>query len=277
MITLDFTPGDIAFRLGDALAGIYRFADEFKPHIHPLRTPRGHTLTSASPHDHKHHKALMYALRAEDVNFWEEVATLAAEVPGVEMHTGFDEVISCGREAGFTETLRWAALDGSLASFDETRKVRCRHDPAQRAFVWTWSTKLVALRDLHLVQSQWSHGLADGTKVNYHGLGVRLRRDFGGMTRNHELHLDGAGFREKFQSQMGARPRSVAFIGSIDETWPVERAGVRFEQSVEQGNALYVMEDYIPFMALGPTNLAPLRLTAGEVIMESYTVTVFDI
>lgn len=276
-MTLDFTPGDVVFRLGDSVAGVYRFADEFKPHIHPLRTPRGHTLTSASPHDHKHHKALMYALRAEDVNFWEEVATPPGEVPGVERHVTFADVVSRGPEVGFAETLHWAARDGSRASFDETRRVSCRHEPTLRAFVWSWSTRLVALRDLHLVQSQWSHGLPDGTKVNYHGLGVRLRRDFGGMTRNHELHLDGAVHREKFQSQMGARPRSVAFIGSIDETWPVERAGVRFEQPAGQDNTLYVMEDYIPFMGLGPTNRAPLRLAAGGVIEESYTVTVFDV
>lgn len=277
MMTLDFSPGDVTFRLGDTVAGVYRFADEFKPHIHPLHTPRGHTVTSASPHDHKHHKALMYALRAEDVNFWEEVATLPTEVPGVERHTGFADVVSCGPEVGFSETLRWSAQDGSLESFQEMRRIVCRHDPAQRAFVWSWSTELLALRDLHLVQSQWSHGLPDGTKVNYHGLGIRFRRDFGGMTRNHELHLDGEIHREKFQSQMGERPRSVAFIGSIDETWPVERAGVRFEQPAGQDHTLYVMEDYIPFMGLGPTNRAPLRLQAGEKLAESYTVTVFDL
>ena len=33
----------------------------------------------------------------------------------------------------------------------------------------------------------------------------------------------------------------------------------------------------IPFMGLGPTNRAPLRLIAGEKIAESYTVTVFDL
>ena len=134
MMTLDFSPGDVTFRLGDSVAGVYRFADEFKPHIHPLRTPRGHNVTSASPHDHKHHKALMYALRAEDVNFWEEVPTLPTEVPGVERHTGFADVVSCGPEVGFSETLRWSAQDGSLESFQEIRRIVCGHDPAQRTF-----------------------------------------------------------------------------------------------------------------------------------------------
>lgn len=274
MMTLDFTPGDVTFRSGNIAAGVYRFTDAFKPHIHPLRTPRGHHVTSASPHDHKHHKALMYALRAEDVNFWEETATLPTEVPGIERHQAFDEVTGSGERVGFTESLHWCACDGSLPTFDETRRISCRHDPAARAFVWTWEARLTALRPLHLVQSQWSHGLPDGTKVNYHGLGIRFRRDFGGMTRNHELHVDGAVFKDHFQQQMGARPKEVTFIGSIDETWPVERAGVTFRQ--RQDHTLYVMEDYIPFMGLGPTNRAPLRLDAGAVIEECYEIHVFD-
>jgi hypothetical protein len=275
MMTLNFSLAGVEFRLGETVAGFYRHTDEFKPHIHPLRTPRGHCVTSASPHDHKHHKALMYALRAEDVNFWEEVATLPTEVPGVQRHIDFSEIVSRGSQVRFTEKLHWSAQDGSLPSFDEARKITCLHDPAARAFVWTWATRLTALRPLHLVQSQWSHGLPDGTKVNYHGLGIRFRRDFGGMTRNHELRVDGAVFKEKFQQQMGARPKEVTFIGSLDETWPVERAGVTFQQ--RQDNTLYIMEDYIPFMGLGPTNRAPLKLAAGKTIEESYTVTVFDV
>lgn len=277
MMTLHFSLAGVEFRLGETVAGHYRHTDEFKPHLHPLCTPRGHCVTSASPHDHKHHKALMYALRAEDVNFWEEVVTLPTEVPGIERHVDFSDVVSRGPQVGFTETLCWTAQDGSLPSFDEVRKITCRHDPAARAFVWTWTTQLTALRPLHLVQSQWSHALPDGTKVNYHGLGIRFRRDFGGMTRNHELRVDGAVFKEKFQQQMGARPREVTFIGSLDETWPVERAGVTFQQATGQDNTLYIMEDYIPFMGLGPTNRASMKLAAGQTIEESYTVIVFDV
>jgi len=111
--------------------------------------------------------------------------------------------------------------------------------------------------------------------VNYHGLGVRFRRDFGGLTRNNELHMDGVVFKDNFPQQMGSRPKSVTFIGSLDETWPVERAGVTFHQT--QNHALYVLDDFFPFMSLGPTNEAPLSLVKGNAIEESYTVTVFDV
>jgi hypothetical protein len=89
--------------------------------------------------------------------------------------------------------------------------------------------------------------------------------------------VDGAVFKEKFQQQMGARPKEVTFIGSLDETWPVERAGVTFQQATGQDNTLYIMEDYIPFMGLGPTNRAPMKLAAGQTIKEAYAVTVFDV
>jgi hypothetical protein len=275
MMALDFDLASVEFQLGPTVAGSYRYADEFKPYIHPLRTPRGHCVTSARPHDHKHHKGLMYGLRATGLNFWEEVATTANEAPGIERHLAFVDVVSCGSQVGFTETLRWTAQDGSLASFDELRKIACRHDPVARSFVWTWSTRLVALRAMHLIQSQWSHLLPDGSKVNYHGLGIRLRRDFGGLTGNNELRLNGERFTGRFEEQMGAQPTEVTFVGSIDETWPVERAAVTFRQ--DQGNALYVLSEIFPFMSLGPTNLAPLDLAPGQSIEESYTVTVSDI
>jgi len=275
MMTLTFSDSGVSFLLDQTVAGFYRHTDAFKPHIHPLRTPLGHCVTACSPHDHKHHKGLMYALRPEDVNFWEEFATVPAEVAGSQRHLDFREVVSRGEQVSFTELLRWEALDGTLQSFDETRTISCRHDPAARAFVWTWTTKLTALRDLHLIQSQWSSLLPDGKKVNYHGLGLRFRRDFGGLTRNNELRTDDVVFKDRFPQQMGSRPKSVTFIGSLDETWPVERAGVSFHQTQE--NALYVQDDVFPFMSLGPTNDAPLILAKGNAIEESYTVTVFDV
>lgn len=50
----------------------YLLNDPFKPHFSSLKTPAGRETTLVSPGDHRHHKGLMYALRCEDLNFWEE-------------------------------------------------------------------------------------------------------------------------------------------------------------------------------------------------------------
>lgn len=74
---------------------------------------------------------------------------------------------------------------------------------------------------------------------------------------------------------MGHRPKEVTYIGSIDETWPVEKAGVSFRQ--ETNHALYVLDEPFGFMALGPTNAGPLELSEAEILKDSFTIRVFDV
>ena len=52
-----------ALSMASELPGLYVLDDPFKPYIHPLKTPAGHTVSLAMPHDHPHHKGSMYALR----------------------------------------------------------------------------------------------------------------------------------------------------------------------------------------------------------------------
>jgi len=182
------TGGALEFRAGARLAGRYHYRDAFKPFFGTLNTPKGHNVALVSPHDHKHHKGLMYALRAKDVNFWEEVTSLPDEVVGRQRHERFDLVMSSNEEAGFRQVLTWEAVDGTRQSFLETRSVRVRETP--QGYQWTWETTLAAQRDLTLIMSQWSAVLKDGRKINYHGLGLRFVRAFGG-TGNNAIFVDG--------------------------------------------------------------------------------------
>lgn len=257
---------------GDRLAGRYVVGDPFKPHLHPLNTPAGATLSLAMPHDHKHHKGLMYALRAADVNFWEEVVTRPGEVPGRQRHERFVETTEAGDAIGFVEEVSWLAADGTLPTFDERRAISCRRTADGQGYEWSWATELEAKREVELVMSQWSARAADGSLVNYHGLGIRLRRDFG-CTGGQRLLLDGA--ETPFGEAMGRVPREVEFRGRMDGAWPARRAGVRLRQ--EQTDALFVLESPFAFMSLGPSNLGPLRLAAGKRLGGRYAVTVFDL
>ncbi len=262
------------------LAGRYHFADPFKPYLHPLQSPNGHCVSLARPHDHAHHKGVMYALRTPELNFWEERPTLPGEAVGRERHVAFSAVRESGEEIGFTETLVWEPAAGGDAVFDETRTLTCRREG--RGFRWTWTTVLIARRATRLIQSQWSHVAKDGRTTNYHGLGLRLRRDFGGGTANNALQLDDAPVRWNhgsrpfdFTSAMGATPARVTFIGAIDGAWPTPRVAVTVAQ--EQQNALFVMADPFAFLALGPSNLGERALSAGESLHERYTIVVADV
>jgi len=274
MTELTLAIGDTAIDVhqGDRLAGRYVYDDPFKPHLHPLCTPRGHTLTLKSPHDHPHHRGLMYALRTQDVNFWEERSTREGEAPGRQRHERFTTVIERGSRVGVDEAVTWLPADGGPTVFRERRSLACAALDEDRGYEWTWSTELEAERDLTLIMSQWSAPRNDGTLVNYHGLGIRLRRDFG-CTGGNALYLDGV--ETTFADGMGTTPTEAAFHGSIDGTWPVARAGVALRQS--HANALFALQSPFAFLSLGPTNLAPRTLSRGDRLVERYVVRVFDL
>lgn len=270
---LAMTETHVDFLAGDRLAGRYVHGDAYKPHLHPLNTPSGHTLSLLSPHDHKHHKGLMYALRTRQVNFWEEYATTEDEKVGRQRHDGFLETDDEGDTVGFRQRLTWLAVDGGLPTFEETRTLRCRigeHDAAE-AYAWTWRCELRALRHVELVMSRFSVEDSRGRPVNYHGLGLRLRRDFG-CTGGNRLRLD----REEasFGDGLGAAPASASFEGSIDTTWPVAGGGARIEQSAD--HALFVLDAPFAFMSFGPSNAGPVELAEGATLDESYEVVVYD-
>ena len=263
----------VEFYSGNTLAGCYNISHSLKPFLHPLNTPSGYAVSLASPHDHRHHKGLMYALRTCDINFWEENPSMAVETVGRQRHLDLQDVVRSGEEVGFTERLIWESVAGGDPVFLESRTLGVRHYAS--AFVWTWVTRLTICRSCRLIKSQWSWGLPDGRKINYHGLGLRLVRSFG-CTGGNDLTLDGQ--KTSFGQGMGQIVRQVTFRGTLDPIWPQwpgPQASITFQQ--QQGNGLFVLELPFAFMSLGPSNLEERDLSAGEMLEETYHIRVADV
>ena len=54
---------------------VYEFAPyTYKAYVKELYTSRGNNVLRDSPHDHLHHHALMYGIKVNGVNFWEEIS-----------------------------------------------------------------------------------------------------------------------------------------------------------------------------------------------------------
>jgi hypothetical protein len=253
-----------------SLAGRYVFTDPYKPYLHPLLTPGGVAMSAFMPHDHKHHRALMYALRTPELNFWEERVTVPEERVGRQVHRGLADVVNAGETVGFTQELAWCAVDDDVPVLLETRRISCRL--GEGGYSWNWRTRFEAQTDLTLRMSQWSSPRADGTLVNYHGLGLRLPREFSGEIANVALRLDGRPV--SVAEAHGTVPQSIEYRGAADGYWPVRFAGVRFTQ--RQPNTLFIMKDPFAYIALGPSNDHPRALKRGEFLEEDYTVDVFD-
>ncbi len=258
---------NIEFRVGDALAGTYRLDDRFKPHFCALRTPAGHNVTLVSPGDHRHHKGLMYALKCEDLNFWEEE-------PGTG-HCGIQEIKSTQlQENGFTQNLLWREEGGQLATYDEQRTITCTPDPAQNGYLWTWETQRTALREHRLVKSGWTLDLEDGRKINYHGLGIRLPwmwayggPDFGSIVAGDTPLTD--------REASGRHDANLGMWGVIDGCWERTKARVTIRQ--EHGFAWFALNSGFAYLSTGPTIEEELEVRRGQTFTETYTVLIQDL
>jgi hypothetical protein len=237
--------------------------------LHPLKTPKGYTLSLRSPEDHKHHKGLFYGLRTQHVNFWEEYSTKPGETVGQQHHTSFTSTAFEGDQVGFTESISWKAKDGSLL-FMEQRTVRCAIEAGR--FAWTWLSDLQAQQDITLTTSQWSKPDRCGRLVNYHGLGPRFSRDFG-RAGEKELRLDRKPV--SFLDALGEQPGEVQFVASLDRKAPVKSAGVTF--SVQPRTGLFIMDEPFAFLSLGPTVLGGYDLKSDQRIRSEYLIKVFDL
>ncbi|MBA3303969.1 MAG: PmoA family protein, partial [Acidimicrobiia bacterium] len=103
----------------------YNSEGEARPHVHPLRTPSGFTLTRNAPEDHPWHHALWFTIKFVDGdNFWEELSPFGL------LHQRDDH------------HLDWVRPDGHLALREE--RVLTEVDLGDDAWALDWSTVLEA-------------------------------------------------------------------------------------------------------------------------------------
>ena len=116
------------------------------------------------------------------------------------------------------------------------------------------------------------HTDSSGRPINYHGLGLRFRRDFG-CTGGNQLLLDKQSV--SFKKALGCQPRQVTFIGTFDESYPTKQAGVTVTPATSHG--LFVLESPFAFLSFGPTALGSRKLAQGDRLTDFYAISVFDI
>ena len=176
-LTVDEARGELDVRLGERRLLVYSFAtNQFKPYVRELWSLQGANVLRDAPADHLHHHGLMYAIRPNGVNFWEE-----RDQPGVEKPIRFLDR-QAGRDAqgrpkaSFTQLIdwvassnRWAADSESMALLVERRTITLTVDEPSGEVAVRWQGRFQA-----------GHG-ADRVKLQgsvYNGLGLRLPQSF---------------------------------------------------------------------------------------------------
>ena len=162
---------------------VYAFAtNQFKPYVRELHAFNGVNILRDAPADHLHHHGLMYAIKVNGTNFWEESPSAGHEIPGR------DVLRTIGRDpnglprARFSQPIWWVTADqtnsanpASVALLIEQRTLALTLDEKAGEIALEW-------RGDFEVGSAAARVTLGGAA--YHGLGLRLPEAFDKVARH---------------------------------------------------------------------------------------------
>jgi hypothetical protein len=108
--------GSVTIRSGDRELLVYQSApNPYKVYVQSLTTPSGRQILRDSPHDHIHHRALMYAMGVDGVDFWGEApqGRHGKQIPVGETRSRA-EMVNGRWQATIEQQIDWRDADGQV-------------------------------------------------------------------------------------------------------------------------------------------------------------------
>ncbi len=243
----------------------YSYKDvPFKPYVKQLFTPGGLNVLLDAPADHLHHHALMFAVTADGVNFWEE-----QQAPGRQVHQRFGDVRVDSRDdahfAGFSQRIDWKNPQSAQLVLKEIRTIEVCNLAEPKAVLLTWQSQFEAPDANESVTLSGSH---------YQGLGMRFVRsmDLEGEFRN----ADGkAGVVFRGEERL-VRSRWCAYAAKV-EGKDVTVAMFDYPRNERHPATWFMMNK--PFAYLSATlalHEQPLKVEPGKPLVLRYAVALWD-
>lgn len=268
----DLERGEIEVRFKEQKILVYAFAsNQFKPYVRELYTVRGENITRDAPADHLHHHGLMYAIRINGTNFWEETGDAGVQKP-IELLAYMSGKSPDGLpQAQFTQLIHWLASANrdarkseSAALLVERRTLTVTVDEPNDEVALRWDSAFQAGRGARKIVLHGS---------TYNGLGLRLPVTFDkvGVFQNSA----GAPYAGRAQSLIPAKWTAVsgavkggeAMLAMFDSSRNARSPGIFFS-----------MLD--PFAYLSVTQgleQAPMEYVSGAKFGLSYLVAVYSV
>ena len=143
---------------------------EYKTYLSELYTLEGRNILRDSPWDHVHHHSLMFAIAADDINFWEE---FGKDKAGVQFgrflsYHGTSETSSDKNQrttnATLSQKVDWYKPDKTIV-LQEDRTIHFLGESDLDATLLTWTSKFSTGPDRESVKLSGAH---------YYGLGMRF-------------------------------------------------------------------------------------------------------
>ena len=269
-LAVDESRGELKAQFKGRPVLVYAFpTNQLKPYVRELYSLNGVNVLRDAPADHLHHHGLMYAIRVNGVNFWEE-----ADQPGVEksirlLHRATGRDTHDRPQASFTHVIHWVtSRNRCLADTEpaalliERRTITVTLDEAAGEVALRWQGAFEVGRGAEKVQL---HGSA------YNGLGLRLPEAFDHAAR----HINSANTPYTPEQKWDVTAARWSAVSHAVEGRDVMVA--LFSQPTNKGEArFFTMLN--PFAYLSVTqNLEkqPLEYTLGDTFAVDYLLTVY--
>jgi hypothetical protein len=251
----------------------YRHADvPMKPYVDQLFSPAGVQVLRDSPHDHKHHHALMFALAADGVDFWAELPECGTQKQRSLKTINQLALIPNGqwqKRAGLAEELDWTSPASKQTLLVERREVCVlgifdTKDADLGATLVDWQSQLEAPPGKDSVKLTGGH---------YFGLGIRFLQSMDGGQFFYADDKPGEIIRGDEQLTPA---KWCAYTAKADGK-PVTVALFDHPKNVRYPAKMFTMTQ--PFAYLSATRnewKQPITLEAGKPLELHYAVAVWD-
>ena len=269
-IAVNKKQGELEIQYRNQRLLVYAFSPgQFKPYVRELYTLHGENVLRDAPSDHLHHHGLMYAVKVNGENFWEE-----ADKPGVEKSINlFEHKIgksATGQpQAEFTQLIHWLTftnrnvVDSDRAALMiETRRLTLTVDETNQEVALEWRSQFQVGDKVEKLKL---HG------TQYNGLGFRMPKSCDLVA-----HFQNS----KQASYPGADSRDVIAANWSSVSGPIDGQNVMavlFSGGANAGtNRFFSLAK--PFAYLSATqglDLQPIEVSAGDHWVLSYLLTVY--
>lgn len=234
-----------------------------KPYVAEFSAPGGRNILRDSPSDHLHHHALMYAIKVNGLNFWEEVSG-----NGVERVVETTASVT-GGAATLRQTIHWVApQDAFLADTTpaallvEQRTLVLTVDAAAREAALEWKAEFEVGKKTNEVAL---------TGATYHGLGMRYIQEFDALA-NHSY----AGRKPDLVNRQEVSPAKWAAVSFAATVQPATIALVPHPANARSDGQFFSMRS--PFAYLSATqglDKEPLVYHSGDKFTVRYLVVLY--
>jgi hypothetical protein len=173
-------------------------AHPFKPYVRELRTLTGVNVLLDAPPDHLHHHGLMYAIKVNGTNFWEETPQAGYEIPGPEITRTVRKNAASQPVAELSQVIYWVGSSNApdppaAALLVEARTLALTVDEPAREVALDWRS------DFEVGKGSDPVTLSGAV---YHGLGCRFPEAFNRVA--HRQNSAGAPYTEEAKQDVSA-------------------------------------------------------------------------